>query len=132
MNALLSPTTLTELADTVVIDLFQQALDDPAVTGSARHPLLKDVPTMVEAGFKGFDSLQWYGVVGPAGLPAPVLKTLNDTLNAVLTGADLRERLSAEAVEPQPMTPEAFAQFIREDIARWTRLARERKIDLDA
>jgi tripartite-type tricarboxylate transporter receptor subunit TctC len=103
-----------------------------AVTGSARHPLLKDVPTMVEAGFKGFDSLQWYGVVGPAGLPAAVLKTLNETLNAVLTGADLRERLSAEAVEPQPMTPEAFAQFIREDIARWTRLARERKIDLDA
>jgi len=103
-----------------------------AVTGGTRHPLLKDVPTMVEAGFKGFDALQWYGVVGPAGLPAAVLKTLNETLNAVLTGADLRDRLSAEAVEPQPMTPEAFAQFIREDIARWTRLARERKIDLDA
>jgi tripartite-type tricarboxylate transporter receptor subunit TctC len=103
-----------------------------AVTGATRHPLLKDVPTMVEAGFKGFDSLQWYGVVGPAGLPAPVLKTLNDTLNTVLTGADLRDRLAAEAVEPQPMAPEAFAQFIREDIARWTRLARERNIDLDA
>jgi tripartite-type tricarboxylate transporter receptor subunit TctC len=103
-----------------------------AVTGNARHPLLKDVPTMVEAGFKGFDALQWYGVVGPAGLPAPVLKTLNETLNAVLTGPDLRDKLAAEAVEPQPMTPEAFAQFIREDIARWTRLARERKIDLDA
>jgi tripartite-type tricarboxylate transporter receptor subunit TctC len=103
-----------------------------AVTGNARHPLLKDVPTMVEAGFKGFDALQWYGVVGPAGLPAPVLKTLNETLNAVLTGPDLRDKLAAEAVEPQPMAPEAFAQFIREDIARWTRLARERKIDLDA
>jgi tripartite-type tricarboxylate transporter receptor subunit TctC len=103
-----------------------------AVTGNARHPLLKDVPTMVESGFKGFDAVQWYGVVGPAGLPAAVLKTLNETLNAVLAGADLRDRLSAEAVEPQPMTPEAFARFIREDIARWTRLARERKIDLDA
>ncbi len=103
-----------------------------AVTGSARHPLLKDVPTMVEAGFKGFDALQWYGVVGPAGLPPAVLKTLNDTLNAVLTGPDLRDRLAAEAVEPSPMTPEAFAQFIREDIARWTKLARDRKIDLDA
>jgi tripartite-type tricarboxylate transporter receptor subunit TctC len=52
-----------------------------------RHPLLKDVPTMIEAGFKGFDAQQWYGVVGPAGLPAPVLKTLNDTLASVLTGA---------------------------------------------
>jgi tripartite-type tricarboxylate transporter receptor subunit TctC len=103
-----------------------------AVTGTVRHPLLKDTPTMVEAGFKGFDAQQWYGVVGPAGLPAPVLKTLNDSLNAVLTGGDLREKLSAEAVEPTPMTPEVFAAFIRADIARWTALARERKIDLDA
>ena len=76
--------------------------------------------------------MQWYGVVGPAGLPAPVLKTLNDTLNSVLTSADLRERLAAEAVEPQPMTPEAFGTFIRRDISRWTQLARARKIDLDA
>jgi tripartite-type tricarboxylate transporter receptor subunit TctC len=103
-----------------------------AVTGTARHPLLKDVPTMIEAGFKGFDALQWYGVVGPAGLPAPVLKTLNDTLNQVLTGPDLKDKLAAEAVDPTPMAPEAFAAFIREDIARWTRIARERKIDLDA
>jgi tripartite-type tricarboxylate transporter receptor subunit TctC len=103
-----------------------------AVTGNARHPLLKDTPTMIEAGFKGFDAVQWYGVVGPAGLPAPVLKTLNDTLNSILAGPDLRDRLSAEAVEPQPMTPEAFAAFIRADIARWTALAKDRKIDLDA
>ena len=103
-----------------------------AVTGKARHPILKDVPTMIEAGFKGFDALQWYGVVGPAGIPAPVLKQLNESLNAVLTGPDLRDKLSAEAVEPSPMTPEVFGTFIREDIARWTKLARERKIDLDA
>ncbi len=103
-----------------------------AVTGQSRHPLLKDVPTMVEAGFKGFDAVQWYGVVGPAGLPASVLKTLNESLNTVLTGGDLRDKLSAEAVEPTPMTSDAFAKFIREDIARWTTLARARKIDLDS
>jgi tripartite-type tricarboxylate transporter receptor subunit TctC len=103
-----------------------------AVTGNARHPLLKDVPTMIEVGFKGFDAVQWYGVVGPAGLPRAVLKTLNDTLGTVLAGPDLRERLSAEAVEPSPMSPDAFGQFIRADIARWTKIARDRKIDLDA
>lgn len=102
-----------------------------AVTGTARHPLLKDVPTMAEAGLQGFDALQWYGVVAPAGLPAPVLKTLSDSLTAVLTGGDLRDKLSAEAVEPMPMSPDAFGRFIREDIARWTRVARERKIELD-
>ena len=103
-----------------------------AVTGTARHALLKDVPTMIEAGFKGFDAVQWYGVVAPAGLGAPVLKTLNDSLNTVLAAGDLRERLAAEAVEPTPMSPEAFAQFVRADIARWTAIARDRKIDLDA
>ena len=102
-----------------------------AVTGAQRHALLKDVPTLVESGFAGFEAQQWYGVVGPAGLPAAVLKTLNVTLVAALSGPDLRERLSVEAVEPQPMTPEAFGQYIKADIARWTALARERKIELD-
>ncbi|MET0207552.1 MAG: tripartite tricarboxylate transporter substrate-binding protein, partial [Burkholderiaceae bacterium] len=77
------------------------------------------------------DAIQWYGVVAPAGLPAPVLKTLNDSLNSVLTGGDLREKLSAEAVEPMPMAPAVFAKFIATDIARWTKLARDRKIELD-
>ena len=102
------------------------------ITGSARHPLLKDTPTMIESGFKGFDAVQWYGVVGPAGLPPAVLKTLNDTLNSVLSAGDLKDKLAAEAVDPTPMTPEAFGQFIRADIARWTAIARDRKIDLDA
>jgi len=103
-----------------------------AVTGAQRHPVLKDVPTLVELGFNGFEAIQWYGVVAPARLPAPVLKTLNDTLNGVLTGGDLRERLAAEAVEPMPMTPEVFGAYMRDDIARWTRVARDRKIDLDS
>jgi tripartite-type tricarboxylate transporter receptor subunit TctC len=103
-----------------------------AVTGTERHPLLKEVPTLVELGFKGFDAQQWYGVVGPAGLSPSVLRTLNDTLAGVLTAPDMRDRLAAEAVEPMPMTPEAFGQFMRADIARWTRLARDRKIELDA
>lgn len=103
-----------------------------AVTGTERHPVLKDVPTLIESGFPGFDAIQWYGVVAPAGLPPAVLKTLNDSLNSVLTGGDLREKLGSEAVEPMPMAPGAFAKFIAADIARWTKLARERKIELDA
>ena len=102
------------------------------VTGATRHPLLPDVPTMIEAGFKGFDAVQWYGVVGPAGIPARVLMTLNDTLNTVLAAPDMRQKLAAEALDPQPMSPDAFGKFIAADIARWTAIARERKIDLDA
>jgi tripartite-type tricarboxylate transporter receptor subunit TctC len=102
-----------------------------AVTGLQRNPQLKDVPTLDESGFKGFDAQQWYGVVGPAGMPAPIVKQLNDTLATVLKAPDLREKLSVEAIEPQVMTPEQFGDFIRADIARWTALARARNIQLD-
>ena len=103
-----------------------------AVTGIQRHPALKDVPTMEEAGLKGFDAQQWYGVVGPAGMPAPIVKTLNDAIGQVLAQADFREKLSAEAVELTPMTPAQVTDYIRMDLARWTRLAKARNINLDA
>jgi tripartite-type tricarboxylate transporter receptor subunit TctC len=102
-----------------------------AVTGVARHPLIKDVPTLIESGFQGFDALQWYGVVGPAGIPAPVVKTLNDTLNRVLSEPDFKDKLAAEAVEPMPMSPDQFGKYIQADVVRWTALARERKIQVD-
>ena len=102
-----------------------------AVTGKARSPQLKDVPTMEEIGFKGFDAMQWYGSVGPAGLPADVVKRLNDTQVAVLKAPDLAEKLSGEAVEPWPMSPTEFGDYIRAEIARWTRLAKARNIQLD-
>ena len=103
-----------------------------AVTGASRHPLLKDTPTLVELGYPGFDAQQWYGVVGPANMPAAIVRQLNESLETVLKAPDLREKLSSEALEPTPMTPEKFAQFMRADIARWTKLAQDRKIDLDA
>lgn len=103
-----------------------------AVTGTQRHPQYKDLPTLEEAGYKGFDAQQWYGVVGPAGLPAAIVRQLNDTLAQVLRASDLREKLSVEAIEPQPMTPEQFAAFMRTDIARWTQIAKARNIQLDS
>jgi tripartite-type tricarboxylate transporter receptor subunit TctC len=103
-----------------------------AVTGLARHALFKDLPTLDEQGYKGFDAQQWYGVVGPAGLPGDVVKTLNETLAATLAAPELREKLSIEAVEPNPMTAEKFGEFMRADIARWTQLAKARNITLDS
>ncbi len=103
-----------------------------AVTGLQRHPQFKDLPTLDESGFKGFDAQQWYGVVGPAGIPAPIVKQLSETLATVLRAPDLREKLAVEAIEPIVMSPEQFAAFIKTDIARWTRLAKDRKIELDS
>jgi tripartite-type tricarboxylate transporter receptor subunit TctC len=102
-----------------------------AVTGTQRHPALKDVPTMEESGLKGFDAQQWYGVVGPAGMPAPLVAQLNNAMAQVLAMPDLREKLSAEAVELTPMTPAQFGDYMKQDLARWSTLARERNINLD-
>jgi tripartite-type tricarboxylate transporter receptor subunit TctC len=102
-----------------------------AVTGRVRSAQLADVPTLEESGLKGFDAMQWYGSVGPAGIPADVVRHLNETQVAVLKDPELRERLSIEAVEPMPMTPEQFGAFIRAEIQRWTALAKARNIRLD-
>ena len=103
-----------------------------AVTGKQRSPQLKDVPTMEEIGFKGFDAMQWYGSVGPAGMAPDVVRRLNETQVAVLKAPELAEKLASEAVEPWPMTPEQFGQYIRSEIARWTALAKARNIHLDS
>ncbi len=102
-----------------------------AVTGTKRHPLLPDVPTFEESGYKGFDGVQWYGIVGPANLPAPIVKRLNEEINKLLASPDLRERLSSEALEPMPMSPEQFGQYMRNDIDKWSRLAKDRNIQIN-
>ena len=102
-----------------------------AVTGPNRHPQYKDIPTLDESGFKGFDAQQWYGVVGPAGMPAPIVKQLNDTLATVLKSPDLRDKLSIEAIEPITMSPEQFGAFIKAEIGRWSAIAKARNIQLD-
>jgi tripartite-type tricarboxylate transporter receptor subunit TctC len=102
-----------------------------AVTGKQRSPLLKDVPTMEESGLQGFNAMQWYGVAGPAGMSAAVVRQLNESLGSVLKATDLADKLSGEAVMPWAMTPEEFAQHIRSEIARWTALAKARNIHLD-
>jgi tripartite-type tricarboxylate transporter receptor subunit TctC len=102
-----------------------------AVTGRRRHPLLPDTPTFEESGFRGFDGVQWYGIVGPAKMPEAVTRRLNEEINKALATPSLRERLAGEALEPMPMSPEEFGRFIQADIARWGALARQQKISLE-
>jgi tripartite-type tricarboxylate transporter receptor subunit TctC len=102
-----------------------------AITGRKRNPLLPEVPTFEELGYKGFDGVQWYGIVGPAKLPSEITKKLNAEINKALAAPALRERLAGEAMDTMPMTPVQFGDFIKADIAHWTALARERNIHLD-
>ena len=101
-----------------------------AVTGTKRHPLLPDVPTFEELGYKGFDGVQWYGIVGPANLPTAIVTTLNGEINKMLADPQFAERLSGEALQPMPMTPAEFGQYMRTDIAKWSKVAKEHNIEL--
>lgn len=103
-----------------------------AVTGLQRHPQFKDVPTLDESGIKGVEAQQWYGVVGPAGMPAAIVKRRNETPATVLKAPDMRDKLSLEAIKPTIMTPEQFGEFIKADIARWSKVARELSIQFDS
>jgi len=102
-----------------------------AVTGPKRHALLPDVPTFAESGYPGFDALTWYGIVGPAKLPQPIVKKLNAEINALLAAPEFRERLSSEALEPMPMSPDEFGRYIAAEIAHWTAVARANHVEAD-
>ncbi len=101
-----------------------------AVTGAKRHPNFPEVPTLAELGYKGFDGVQWYGIVGPAKMPADVVKRLHEELQKVITSPDFKQRLSAEAVEPMPMSTEQFGAYMATDFARYQRIVKERKIEI--
>lgn len=90
-----------------------------ASTGGKRSQALPDVPTVSEGGFPAFTATSWYGVVGPAKIPAAVADTLNKHINVVLQAPDVKERLTNEGAEPAPMTREQFAQLIRSDHQKW-------------
>ena len=102
-----------------------------AVTGDKRHPLLPNVPTFKESGYEGFNGLTWYGIVGPARLPASITKKLNEEINKVLASPDLRDTFAAEALNVMPMTPPQFGKYIADEIAHWTTVARASKIEAE-
>jgi len=102
-----------------------------ALTGKRRAEQIKDVPTLEELGLRNFDAMQWYGVVGPAGMPGDVVRRLNVSLAQVLSAPELREKLSSEAIEPQAMSPEAFGKYIQTDIARWTALVKAQNLHIE-
>ncbi|MFZ4760433.1 MAG: Bug family tripartite tricarboxylate transporter substrate binding protein [Burkholderiaceae bacterium] len=93
-----------------------------AVTSERRSPYAAQVPTMAEAGLKGFaeaGSDLWFGIVAPPGLPRPVLQKLNESLIVAMRSPEMRQRISAAGFELWTSTPEEFARVIREDRDRW-------------
>jgi len=95
-----------------------------AVTTLKRAELLPDVPTMVEAGVPDFEITSWFGLLAPAGTPAPVVARLNAEMVRVLAREDVRSTLGAQGLNVASSTPEQFAAHIRSEIARFSRIAK--------
>ena len=93
-----------------------------AVTGAARSPLLPEVPTVSEAGLPGFEVTSWYGVFGPAGLPADIVAKLNSEIGSAVTAPDVKERLAALGAEPSVKAPDEFARYVRQEITKWAKV----------
>jgi tripartite-type tricarboxylate transporter receptor subunit TctC len=90
-----------------------------AVTTAKRVPALPDMPTIAESGVKGYDVILWHGLIGPKGLPRPIVDRVNADLNKALRAKDMEEKLAADGVTAAGGTSEQFAGIIKRDIEVW-------------
>jgi tripartite-type tricarboxylate transporter receptor subunit TctC len=90
-----------------------------AVTTKKRTSVLPDLPTMAESALPDFDTSQWFGVLGPARTPRPIVDRLNQSLARASTSPDVKSRFAAEGVEVVNSTPEEFAAVIKRELVQW-------------
>jgi len=99
-----------------------------AISSTKRSPLLPNVPTLDEAGVKGYEALTWTGIMAPAGVPKNVVDKLNGALRKALTHPTVRERFGGMGVEIMDMAQPEFAAYVRTDFDKWQKVAREGNI----
>jgi len=93
-----------------------------AVSGLKRSPTVPDLPTVAEGGLPGFETNQWYVLLGPAKLPAAIVQRLNAETNKALNAADVRAKLEPQGFEIEGTTPEAAREHIRSELAKWAKV----------
>ncbi|MGE5093847.1 MAG: tripartite tricarboxylate transporter substrate binding protein [Betaproteobacteria bacterium] len=101
------------------------------VINPTRLPAIPDVPTAAEAGLPNYEVTTWYGILAPAGTPRPIVNKLNAEIVRVMRAPDLQERFAATGTEPRTSTPEEFADFIKQEIAKWGKVVRQAGLKAD-
>lgn len=94
------------------------------VTTAKRIAELPDVPTIAESGLPGYEAISWFGLVGPAGLPADIVRKVHDDAARIIGTSDVRERIASHGATPIANTPEQFRAQIRDDLAKWARIVK--------
>jgi tripartite-type tricarboxylate transporter receptor subunit TctC len=102
-----------------------------AISSLKRVPALQEVPTVTEAGFAGFEERSWVGYFAPAKTSPLVIRKLNGEINKALGMADVRTRLDALGLEPQPVSPGEFATYVKTEVAKWAKIVKTTGITAD-
>jgi tripartite-type tricarboxylate transporter receptor subunit TctC len=102
-----------------------------AVAAEKRTAAIPEMPTFGESGMPDFHSDSWYGILVPAGTPRDITAKLNAEIRRVLALGDVKQRLAAEGAEPMGNSPEEFAEQIRKDLARWSKVARDANVKVE-
>lgn len=99
--------------------------------GAKRSVILPDVPTITEAGVPGYGAINWWGILAPAGTPAPIVDRLNKELKAILASDDVKKRFLDEGVDADYMGPAEFGQYIARETTQWKRVVQDAHIKVD-
>lgn len=102
-----------------------------AVTSTVRLAAMPEVPTVAEAGLRGYESSQWYGVLAPAGTPEDILNLLNRHVTKIMQAAEIRQRLTDDGLVPVGNTREQFAAHIKAEIAKWAKIIKQSGARID-
>jgi tripartite-type tricarboxylate transporter receptor subunit TctC len=102
-----------------------------ATTGKKRSAALPDIPTVSEAGVSGYEGVLWWGILAPAGTPAPIAARLTKEIKAILSLDDVKKFFLAEAADGEFMGPKEFTQFLEEEISQWTNVVKKGNIQVE-
>jgi tripartite-type tricarboxylate transporter receptor subunit TctC len=102
-----------------------------AVTGRTRNPALPNVPTIAESAIPNYEFRLWYGIVAPAGTPAPIVERINTELRKTMASAEVQEKLASIGGNLNVGSPQEFGALVRDEVVRWTKLAHDLNIKAD-
>jgi tripartite-type tricarboxylate transporter receptor subunit TctC len=115
-----------------VVQQFVQSgqLKALGVTDTQRSKFYPDVPTVAEGGVPGYESVGWFGLLGPVGTPPEIIKQINEAIVAAMDSQEFRDHLATLGAEPKPQTPEQFGRYINADVAKWSKLVKDNDVQL--
>jgi len=102
-----------------------------ATTGRERFPLLPELPTIAESGVPGYESISWWGIVGPAGMPQPLVDRLNREITRIMTLPDVKEQVRTLGADSWTSTPQQFLDYMRRETELYGRIIREAGIKIE-